>query len=709
MVRFFITLYHFLNRHKFLLYASLLAWIGIMTYCATQVKFEENITSIFPRKGEEDYTVRVFDNLRIKDKIIVMFSLRDTVATDTRELAACADAYDQALMKADGGTHIAATMSSIEGKTVGEVSRFVRQYLPLFLSPADFARFDTITTPEGIAASMSRSYMQLLSPIGSAIKENVAADPVGLSGSAMTLLRDLQGDTSYEMADGHIFSADGSTLLLFISPKFGSGYTGKNEILIREIESTRDSLSVLYPDVNIEYFGGPSVAVYNARQIKRDTLLTLSVALLIIVLFILSVFKRKVSILLMLPTVGFGALFALTVIYLVQGSVSSIAIGIGSVILGISLSYSIHMLAHQNHVKSVEQLIEELTLPLTIGSFTTIGAFFALIFTSSELLHDLGLFASMTLVGTTLFCLIYLPHFLRGDAEIKQNALLRGIERINAYPYDRNKYIVTGIILLAIVCSFFAQRVTFDSDMMALSFEPPHLKKSEERLEGMVDPAHQTILFVSVGKDFDEAAAAHPELEYLYGFECDWYEGCEDNIRRWSAGAQVRLGSVHWLGPIEGGAWIDDASDQRIWRELGPDEVWRRYVDTWCRACACDLFDTMAHPDLAMRFANEGFAPTIDLRPLWDEMAACARDTGKRVELSTAGWRKGVGDYYPAQGLLERFLRAGVPITVGSDGHAPGDICDGIARAYDHAARGGYRTVEVPRADGSWEAMPIAD
>ena len=53
---------------------------------------------------------------------------------------------------------------------------------------------------------------------------------------------------------------------------------------------------------------------------------------------------------------------------------------------------------------------------------------------------------------------------------------------------------------------------------------------------------------------FDEAAVAHPELEYLYGFECDWYEGCEENIRRWSAGTQVRLGSVHGLGPIDGGA-----------------------------------------------------------------------------------------------------------------------------------------------------------
>lgn len=206
---------------------------------------------------------------------------------------------------------------------------------------------------------------------------------------------------------------------------------------------------------------------------------------------------------------------------------------------------------------------------------------------------------------------------------------------------------------------------------------------------------------------FEAAAAAHPDLEFLYGFECDWYPGCEDNIARWSEGAVVRLGSVHWLGPVEGGAWIDDSNDLHIWEELGPDEVWRRYAETWCTACSSALFDTMAHPDLAMRFVNEGFAPTIDLAPLWDEMAACAHDTGARVELSPAAWRKGVGDYYPARGLLERFRRAGVPITVGSDGHTPTDICAGIERAYDHAARIGYRSVEVPRADGSWEAMPI--
>ena len=207
---------------------------------------------------------------------------------------------------------------------------------------------------------------------------------------------------------------------------------------------------------------------------------------------------------------------------------------------------------------------------------------------------------------------------------------------------------------------------------------------------------------------WEAARDAHPELEMIYGFECDWYPGCEDNVRRWAAGAQVLLGSVHWLGDKDDGAWIDDPTDQRIWRELGPDEVWRRYVAAWCSACESPLpFGTMAHPDLAARFSRAGFAATIDLAPLWDEMAACAHETGRRVELSTAGWRKGVGDYYPACGLLGRFFRAGVPITVGSDGHVPGDICDGIAGAYAHAWDVGYRSVEVPRADGSWESMPL--
>ena len=44
------------------------------------------------------------------------------------------------------------------------------------------------------------------------------------------------------------------------------------------------------------------------------------------------------------------------------------------------------------------------------------------------------------------------------------------------------------------------------------------------------------------------AAQIAPELTFIYGFECDWYEGCEPLVERWSQGAVVRLGSVHWIG-----------------------------------------------------------------------------------------------------------------------------------------------------------------
>ena len=155
--------------------------------------------------------------------------------------------------------------------------------------------------------------------------------------------------------------------------------------------------------------------------------------------------------------------------------------------MGIALSYSIHMLAHQNHVSSVQQLIKEIAYPLTVGSFTTIGAFFSLLFTSSNLLRDFGLFASLALIGTTLFCLVYLPHFLKGQAHVKQGAVLRFIEKLNAYPYEKNKGLVGGILVLTIICLFTSQNVRFNEDMMSLNYEPAHLKQSENKLAELFD------------------------------------------------------------------------------------------------------------------------------------------------------------------------------------------------------------------------------
>ena len=510
MTQFFIGLYDYFERHKILFYLSLISCVLLMGFFALQVRFEENITQFFPDTKDSQNTIKVFDNLKIKDKIIIMLSSADTChQVEPDSLIEAAGQLQQTLTEKAGGTLIKGIFAQVDQSLIGGATDFVYEHLPLFLTDTDYQRFDSLLTEKGIQAIMQKNYTNLLSPAGIALRSYILRDPLGLGSEALKHLQDFQLEANYEIYDEHIFSKDGSTLLMFITPVFSTGSTGKNDELIKILEEELQHIQRESPTIRVEYFGGPSVGVYNARQIKKDTILTSSLALLIIIVFISLVFKRKRSIPLIITPVLFGGLFALFLIFFIKGSISAIAVGAGSAVMGIALSYSIHMLAHQNHVSTVQQLIKEIAYPLTVGSFTTIGAFMGLIFTSSDLLRDFGLFASLALVGTTLFCLIYLPHFLKGQADVKQGCILRIIEKINAYSYEKNKWLVGGILLITVICFFTSQKVGFNNDMMSLNYEPQHLKQSEEKLMQLFDSDEKTVLFVSVGKDMNQATETY--------------------------------------------------------------------------------------------------------------------------------------------------------------------------------------------------------
>ena len=517
MTQFFIGLYDYFQRHKVSFYLSLCLCILFMLFFASKVKFEENITHFFPDTKDLQNTIKVFDNLKIKDKIIIMLSpAKENTESDIQDVPAdslieASKRLTQILTEKAQGRLIQNIFSQVDESLIGGATDFVYDHLPLFLTEKDYQRFDSLVTKEGIQTVMQKNYSNLLSPAGIALKNYILKDPLGLGGEALKHLQDFQPEANYEIYDEHIFSKDGSTLLMFITPVFSTGSTGKNDELIQIIEAELQQIQKEFPTLRAEYFGGPSVGVYNARQIKQDTILTSCIALFIIILFISLVFKRKRSIPLIITPVLFGGMFALCLIYFLKGSISAIAVGAGSAVMGIALSYSIHMLAHQNHVSDIRQLIKELAYPLTVGSFTTIGAFMGLLFTSSDLLRDFGLFASLALIGTTLFCLVYLPHFLKGQADVKQGQVLRFIEKINAYPFEKNKWLIGGITLVTLICLFTSQKVGFNDDMMSINYEPPHLKASEEKLLHLFDNEEKTVLFVSVGKDMEEATGTYSE------------------------------------------------------------------------------------------------------------------------------------------------------------------------------------------------------
>jgi histidinol-phosphatase (PHP family) len=60
----------------------------------------------------------------------------------------------------------------------------------------------------------------------------------------------------------------------------------------------------------------------------------------------------------------------------------------------------------------------------------------------------------------------------------------------------------------------------------------------------------------------------------------------------------------------------------------------------------------------------------------YDRITEAAVKSGMAAEVSSAGWRKPVGEEYPAPPLLRRFVDAGVPLTTASDAHSLPDVAD---------------------------------
>lgn len=508
MSQLFIAIYRYFKVRRVLLYSILVGSIILMSIFALKVKFDEDVSNFFPdRKGDRKMAA-VFKNLKVKDKIVVLFSAKDSLNADPDALIEASQEFVQKLSKSDSRKLVKSILSEVDEKGIARTSAFIFDNLPILMTDDEFAKLDSITTPEAIDHKVKASYNTLVSPVGIALKDILLKDPLGLSGSSFAGLQAFGGAASYNLYNGYIFSEDLSKLVIVIDPQFGTGSTGKNEKLVKAVEEFSKEVESIHKDISVESFGGPIVGVYNSRQIKEDTIITLTIAILIIIVFISLAFRSRWAMVLITIPVLFGALFALFCIYFITGSISAIAIGAGAAVFGIAMSYSIHVLSHRSHTESVEQVIDELAYPLTIGSFTTIGAFLGLLFTSSKLLQDFGLFAALSLVGTTIFCLVFLPHMLSEKRE-KPGKLLHWVERLNSYRYDRNKWIVGALVIVIGICSFFYNDVRFDSDMMHLNYEPSHLKITEQKINGVFNSKSNRVFFVSADCCPDSALASY--------------------------------------------------------------------------------------------------------------------------------------------------------------------------------------------------------
>lgn len=178
-------------------------------------------------------------------------------------------------------------------------------------------------------------------------------------------------------------------------------------------------------------------------------------------------------------------------------------------------------------------------------------------------------------------------------------------------------------------------------------------------------------------------------LPVKLGIEVDYLPGFEEQIKAilspypWD----YIIGSVHFLD-----RWAIDVDPTLGWPEMDVNQAYIMYFDHLEAAIGSGLFDIVAHPDLIKKF---GYRPSFDLMPLYRNLSRLLQSAGVAMELSSAGWRKPIGEQYPAAELIALCLQAGVPLTLGSDAHNPNDVGRDFDRLKRLAIDCGYRQIAV--------------
>jgi 1-acyl-sn-glycerol-3-phosphate acyltransferase len=501
MANIFLSIYQFFKSHKLALWLVVLASFAITGWLASRLNLLEDITHVLPQDKKIEHLQQFLQSSKFSDKLVLIISQKDSIS-DPDQLISIAESLTTSFQD---NRHIASIEDKVDESLILDQFQAIREQIPVYLEEKDYTAIDSLITEANIKSKLSSNYNLLISPAGAVMKNFVMADPLGISMIGISRLQDLQVDTQFELFDGYVMTKDLQNLLYFVIPVYTPGETGKNLEFLEELDITLDSLTALYPGQEIQYFGTAAVAAGNAKQLRRDTLLTQGSTVLILVLLIFLFFRKKrAPFLVMLPVI-FGAFFSLAVIYLIQGEISVIALAAGSVVLGIAVNYSLHVYNHYRHSTGIRQVIEDLSIPMTVGSISTIGGFLCLQFVKSPMLQDIGLVACFSLTGAVLFSLIILPHLITIGSKPHTPAKENVVDFISQKRLEGNKWLVGSMVLLTILFLFSSQNVRFESDMMKLNFMAPHLREAEEKLNSFNDFTSQTMYLISEGKDLDEA------------------------------------------------------------------------------------------------------------------------------------------------------------------------------------------------------------
>ena len=517
MNNYFADLYRYFEKRKVSLKVFLILIVLLCAILSHKLIFAEYSIGFLPQNASNEKLNLTYQHLGTENKIVVNFkeififetpTEADEITTKEKNLLTDAVTFfAEYLSKNDSLKHIKHLYYGVNKEDIEKIEKFVVSNMPFFLSDDDYSHIDTLLTLQNIENQIKNNKQLMHSSMDTSERNVFAADPLHFSNNIIKRLRVFQTNEMNLIKDSLILNQEGYEALVTITSSYSIGETALNRLLIHEIEKAVEATMKTFENkVEITFFGESLISISNAEQIKKDSYLVVILSVFFILALLIYFFRGIKSLFLIIYSVLFGVLFALGVIVLFKSTISIIALGAASIVIGIAVNYPIHFLTLYKREKNTILTLKGIVNPLIIGNITTIGAFLSLSFINADAMKDWSLFASLLLVGTILFVLVFMPHFLGkrflNTENYKPNKI---IEKIISFEIEKNRDIIAFILLLTVLFFIFSFKTSFETNMHAINYMTKEQRQFIEESLIKNGDENKTIYCISEGNTPDEA------------------------------------------------------------------------------------------------------------------------------------------------------------------------------------------------------------
>lgn len=174
----------------------------------------------------------------------------------------------------------------------------------------------------------------------------------------------------------------------------------------------------------------------------------------------------------------------------------------------------------------------------------------------------------------------------------------------------------------------------------------------------------------------------YPEINIRLGIEADYYEGLEDFTTKFlnQFDFDLVIMSIHFIKHWPAGNWIFKYNLP----EMSTEAIFEDYLTTLIKGIRIGIFDILGHADIIKRHGESLIKSVPDKV---EQLLFEVKKHNMSIEINSSGFRKEVAESYPGFDWLPLIKKYDLPITVGSDAHAPDQVAFEYSQIYSQLER----------------------